>query len=1077
MAIRSAVASRRVEEPEQIAVVAVVVVHRPGDWFDEVLRACAAQTYQQLNWLFVLSSETDPGPVAEHIRAYLPGALVQSGTPETDGFSRSANRVLDLVEGDNGLFCLMHDDVAPEPEAIERLVEEFHRSNAGLVGPKLVTWDDPGRLLEVGFGLDRFGEVDRPIEVGELDQEQHDAVRDVFVLPSAMVLIRADLMRSLGGFEDSIDVLGEDVDICWRAHWAGARVVVAPEAVARHRGALPERRPSLDVARVTARRRIDTVISLTGSTRLIPRLVQLLLLTIAEAVVGIFTGRGVEAWNSIRALAGAPLRWRSVARRRRRLVGMRVVDEVEVLGLQSRGSARLSDFMRSRDTEVVVTGEATVRRWRQRGFGVGLSWLMIVLGLIIGSRDLILGREPWVGRLLPLDTGVGGLLSSWWSSWDPRGVGVTAPTPGGYAVLAVLRAVTPGSGATVLGLLSIGVVLLGLIGVGRLLSVFPNERARVAGLVIYAAAPVVPSLFRRGDLDALVVYAVLPWVIHLTRRLAGIATADSSTVEGDLPDGLIRVEPHERRRLAAGLVLISAVSASLAPVVVAVSAGAVIAMALATLAVGAGWRTAGWFAAAVPCVLSAWILLFPWSAGWSMAAMTGSVYEGVSGRGLLESMSLGDGRWVGLSIGLYLVVLTAVMITRAWRLTWSVRGAFLTVPALFLVVAADRGVAGALIPTREVLLVPAVLGISITAAGVIGGFGSDVATRVFSWRQPLVLAAQMGLIIGLVPGVISIGDGQWGMPTDPIAKVAASQFPPRSDLGSYRVLWVGDPRVLPLPATRYSDGVGFVVSDAGPMGITDAFARNPGPAGDRIAEVLDHLALGSTSRIGRLLAPLGIRYVVVPLADGIDSTIRDPLPTPEGLLEVLASQLDIGSVQSPPTIEVFVNRSWIPPAAYLEGAAADASALAGEGSLLLADLSGVSTIVDDSGGAIDLVDVVADRGPTLVSVPGPGVLHLGVPYDGSWQASVDGRPLKARAGFGLTTAFDLDVGGEVLVEHVRPGTRTPVMLVMVAIWSVVGGALLRPSATQGASRRRRRGTASLDEPVMTLGSDSEDTAT
>ena len=82
------------------------------------------------------------------------------------------------------------------PTPCAMLVEELYRSNAGVVGPKLVAWDDPAVLQHVGLGLDRFGEVDPITEPGEYDQEQHDAVRDVFALPSACLLVRADLFRA-----------------------------------------------------------------------------------------------------------------------------------------------------------------------------------------------------------------------------------------------------------------------------------------------------------------------------------------------------------------------------------------------------------------------------------------------------------------------------------------------------------------------------------------------------------------------------------------------------------------------------------------------------------------------------------------------------------------------------------------------------------------------------------------------------------------------------------------------------------------------------------------------------------------
>ena len=76
------------------------------------------------------------------------------------------------------------------------------------------------------------------VERGELDQSQHDAVRDVFTVPGPCTLVRADLFAEIGGFDEGISDFLDDVSLCWRAHIAGARVIVAPDAVARHRDAL-----------------------------------------------------------------------------------------------------------------------------------------------------------------------------------------------------------------------------------------------------------------------------------------------------------------------------------------------------------------------------------------------------------------------------------------------------------------------------------------------------------------------------------------------------------------------------------------------------------------------------------------------------------------------------------------------------------------------------------------------------------------------------------------------------------------------------------------------------------------------
>ena len=211
-------------------VVAVVVTCDPGAWFEEALAALATQDYEELSVLVLdAGSAEDP---TDRVAAVLPGAYVRR-LGSNQGFGASANEVLTMVQGaSHFLFC--HDDVAPDPDVVHVLVEECFRSNAGIVAPKLVAWDDPSRLLHVGMAVDKGGAVVDRVDPGEIDQGQHDAVRDVFLAPGGFTLVRADLFAELGGFDNDIFAMGEDLDLCWRAQVAGARVVVAPLARVRH---------------------------------------------------------------------------------------------------------------------------------------------------------------------------------------------------------------------------------------------------------------------------------------------------------------------------------------------------------------------------------------------------------------------------------------------------------------------------------------------------------------------------------------------------------------------------------------------------------------------------------------------------------------------------------------------------------------------------------------------------------------------------------------------------------------------------------------------------------------------------
>ncbi|HEX6659317.1 MAG TPA: glycosyltransferase, partial [Ilumatobacter sp.] len=677
------------------SVVCVVVVHDPGSWFDETLGALAGQDYPNMRFLFLVVG--DPGPavldaVTDRIRSYLPAAFIRAiaGNP---GYGPAVNEVLRLVEGDNGFFLLCHDDVAPAADAVRTMVTELYRSNAGMVGPKLVEWDEPRRLQHVGLGLDRFGEVDPIVEPGEVDQEQHDAVRDVFVLPSACILVRADLLRELRGFDPAVSFHGDDVDLCWRAHLHGARVVVAPDARVRHLELLEERRPDLNHRRLRARHRMRVVATLTGGSRLAGRSVQIVLLTFVELIVGLFTGRFGEALSSLRALFGLIPRSFSLLARRRAIRSQRSVPEREVLGLQVRGSARIASYLRGRETTTYVRAGMTVRRWRETSFGPLLAWFLVLVAIAIGSRTYFDRGVPTVGEFLTFPESPRELAARYGSAWDPRSFGLTSPIPSGWLALSVLSVLALFRMGLAMTLSVVGLFVIGAAGMWRLAAVFPANRSRISAMVVYVATPLVPGVLATGRWSVLVWYAALPWMVYLLRRAVGIGTADPDTADEDLTDGIGPIARRDRLRYMALSALVLALTAAFAPVTIVVWLAVGVVLSAATLIAGGSIRTAGWLAATtgVAGVVAA-MLNLPWSTTWSWSAMVGPTIESPRGDGLVDLASLAlDGRdFAVLAVALYLPVVVAVAITRAWRLTWAVRAAALVLVFGALAVLADR---------------------------------------------------------------------------------------------------------------------------------------------------------------------------------------------------------------------------------------------------------------------------------------------------------------------------------------------------------------------------------------------------
>ncbi len=1059
------------ESPQAPPVVAVVVVHEPGPWFEETLEALADQDYPNLRFLFL--ADVADELLQERIRVRIPKAFVR-GLGANAGFGAAANEVLRLVEGDNGFFLLCHDDVAPESDAVRTLVEEIYRSNAGIVGPKLVEWDNPSALQAVGLGLDRFGEIDLGIDPGEVDQEQHDGVRDVFALPSAFMLVRADLFREVGGFDPAISFHGDDVELCWRIHHSGARVVVVPAARVRHRGQLAERRPDLNHDLLSARHRMRAVATLTGPTRLPGRSVEMVVLTAVEIVVGVFTGRFGEAWASVRALAGLIPRSLSLLARRRVVKPLRRVPEREVLGLQVGGSARLVRFLRSRDTETFVGTDTNVRRWRESTTAPVLAWLAVLAAIAIGSRDFFVSGVPAVGEFLRFPESPRVLLDSYISGWNPSGSGATSPNPTGWATLSGLSVFTLLRMGALHTTFIVGLVVVGLIGLWKLATVFPSTRARISALVVYAASPLVVGAMSTGRLNTLVTYAAVPWMIHTMRRAVGVETADPRSAESDMADGLVHLSLPERLRRTASAAIVVALAAAFVPVTVVVAIVIVVVLTLSTLLALAPWRTAlRYLEVGTAAIVGGLLLNFPWVSSWSWDQLVGPAPIGNPGRGLadLASFRLGDVDFAWLSMALYVPVIAAVALARAWRLTWAVRAGGLVAVFGALAVLADRDALPWRGPDAGILLVPVAVGLAISAAAAIAAFDLDVRGGSFGWRQPLGLLASVAVVVGVFPGLVAIGDGGWNTPTTPLARLLEAQLPddtidqPSGDSnengpliepgrGGYNVLLVGDARLLPVPSVEYRDGVSFAILDDGLLDVRDRWAAPSNEANTAIALAFDEMASSSTLRAGRLLAPLGIRFIVAPEFDNVVSTTAEPLPLPGGLIDALEDQLDLTSVTGLPTLEVFENTAWIPIVSQLTGTTAAASRTAGAGALVRAELSSASPVF-----------LGADHQTTSIDDVVPGVIHLAVPFDENWSLTVDGESIEPRRAFGLTTAFDVERAGSAELAYRTPSSRSLLLALQVVLWAIALFAATRVSLPLA----RRSGPLVEDETLIDLG--------
>jgi len=1043
-------------------VVAVTVVHEPGEWFAEMLQSLAAQDHPNLQYLFVLTASS--GAAADAIAENLPGASVRT-IPGNPGFGAAANEVLRLVEGDQGFFCFLHDDVALAPNAISLLVAELYRSNAGVLGPKLLEWDAPGRIESVGLRADRFGHLVGIAERGEPDQEQHDAVRDVFCISTACMLVRADLFRTLGGFDATIEHEGDGLDLCWRAHLSGARVMVVPDATVRHRARIAQRRDDSIGSRLAARHGLITALVMSGRLRSVVTAVVAPFVALLALVGGLFVGSTRGGLDSLRASASAFGRLGWIAARRRRVQPLRAVPDSEIRPLLARGSLQLGALIRHRqDTEEVRDRTRVARRaLRTSGRIAVVVWVAVVVWFVVGSRSILGGRVPTIGSFLPIPSSAMDLFRTYASGWWPSGLGRSEAAPTAVGLLGLANMVSLGNPGLLRTLLVLGPVVVGFVGIFHFAAVFRSGRGRAAALVAYAVNPLPYSCIAAGRWAPLAVYGAFPWALELLRRSSGLQGA-SGVVDDDgreVTDAIAVVGIGRQVRLIAALALLEAVVAAFVPSFPLLVLLAAVVLALATVGVRGTVSTLAAVASAAIAALVAFALHLPWSLrfldrdGWT--EFVGG--EGGSALGLarLARFEVGQVPIAFLSIALFVPLVVGVLIAKGWRLTWMARAGALVLVFAGLAIASDSG---STLPEVGVLLVPVVAALAVSAAVAVCAFDEDVRGGRIGWRQPVALLAFAALAVSVVPGIAGLGDGRWNAPSPELAGTLGS-LPTNPPSGDFRILYLGDARVLPLPGRPYRDGIAYAVSDDGALTVLDSWSPRSGAGDALIVQALDSISRLSTLRGGRLLAPLGIRYIVVPLVDGLRSRRNAPLPSPVGLEDALADQVDLrrSSYVSDQAI-VFENTAALPLRALLGGRTEQASRTAGAGALVEADFSEVIPVF------VGIPHTRAAR--EAISGTGPTVLHDAVGKDPRWRLTLDGTRVTGRSAFGWSTAYDLPGGGRAVLRYDTPWSRTVVIVVQLALWIVVVVATSRFRGWRRWLMRRRQRADVPSGPMIRL---------
>jgi GT2 family glycosyltransferase len=145
---------------------------------------------------------------------------------ENLGFAGGCN--FGAAEAKSDVIVFLNPDTVVGPGALRQLARTLEDPAIGIAMARICLLDRP-ELLNSGGSVVHVSGLAWAGRFGE-PAESIRSLEDVAAASGAALAIRRETFLALGGFTDELFMYQEDVELSWRAHLAGLRVVVDPRA-------------------------------------------------------------------------------------------------------------------------------------------------------------------------------------------------------------------------------------------------------------------------------------------------------------------------------------------------------------------------------------------------------------------------------------------------------------------------------------------------------------------------------------------------------------------------------------------------------------------------------------------------------------------------------------------------------------------------------------------------------------------------------------------------------------------------------------------------------------------------------
>lgn len=211
--------------------VSVIVANFNGaHLLPDCLASLVTQDYQPLQVIVADNGSVDE---SQQVAAAFPVHFLALG--RNCGLSAANNRGAEAADGD--LLLFFNNDMRFDAACVGALVTALMAEGEAVFAADALQYDWEGKRVIHGRGYLRRGNFVTGLLPGIVlrYENQCQAPADVPWGNTANLMVWADKFHALGGFDESLFIDWEDVDLCWRAALRGWRTIFVPDAHVFHR--------------------------------------------------------------------------------------------------------------------------------------------------------------------------------------------------------------------------------------------------------------------------------------------------------------------------------------------------------------------------------------------------------------------------------------------------------------------------------------------------------------------------------------------------------------------------------------------------------------------------------------------------------------------------------------------------------------------------------------------------------------------------------------------------------------------------------------------------------------------------